>query len=203
MFSNLTASYDPIFWPIHANIDRLWWEWQQQHPDRAAGRSRFRAVAVELHGARHARHLALRLRVCALLATSCRSAWRRRSDASSRSRSRSTSKVKSFRKAEVRLHRVPQLLRSCFIRVFLNQPGADATHAGARQSALCRLSGDLRPRRMLRRSGPLRPAAAARARLRPAPAQPQHAAQPPHRRDRRPRGGCSRRRDELHDHAWS
>jgi tyrosinase len=32
----------------------------------------------------------------------------------------------SFRQAEVRLHRVPQLPRSCFIRVFLNMPGADA-----------------------------------------------------------------------------
>ena len=60
------------------------------NPDRPAGRSRLRAVAVELHDPRHARHLALRLRVRALLATSCRSAWRRRSAASSRSRSRST-----------------------------------------------------------------------------------------------------------------
>ena len=33
MFSNLTASYDPIFWPVHSNVDRLWWEWQQRHPD--------------------------------------------------------------------------------------------------------------------------------------------------------------------------
>src|SRR5918911_1337949 len=33
MFSNLTAAYDPVFWPVHANVDRLWWEWQQRHPD--------------------------------------------------------------------------------------------------------------------------------------------------------------------------
>ena len=33
MFSNLTASYDPVFWPVHANVDRLWWEWQQTHPN--------------------------------------------------------------------------------------------------------------------------------------------------------------------------
>ena len=32
MFSNLTASYDPIFWPIHVNIDRIWWEWQKRNP---------------------------------------------------------------------------------------------------------------------------------------------------------------------------
>jgi tyrosinase len=35
--------------------------------------------------------------------------------------------VKKFRRAEIRLHWVPQLLRSCFIRAFINQPGADAT----------------------------------------------------------------------------
>ena len=34
--------------------------------------------------------------------------------------------AQAFRKAEVRLHRVPQLPRSCFIRVFLNLPDADA-----------------------------------------------------------------------------
>jgi tyrosinase len=32
----------------------------------------------------------------------------------------------AFRLAEVRLHRVPQLPRSCFIRVFLNLPDANA-----------------------------------------------------------------------------
>jgi tyrosinase len=32
----------------------------------------------------------------------------------------------SFQRAEVRLHRVPQLPRSCFIRVFLNRPDANA-----------------------------------------------------------------------------
>ncbi len=32
-----------------------------------------------------------------------------------------------FKNAEIRLHWVPQLDRSCFIRVFLNEPGADAT----------------------------------------------------------------------------
>jgi tyrosinase len=28
-----TAAQDPIFWLHHANIDRLWWLWQQQHVD--------------------------------------------------------------------------------------------------------------------------------------------------------------------------
>ena len=36
-------------------------------------------------------------------------------------------KAKNFRKAEIRMHWVPQLARSCFVRAFLNQPGADAS----------------------------------------------------------------------------
>jgi tyrosinase len=28
-----TAALDPIFWLHHANIDRLWWLWQQEHSD--------------------------------------------------------------------------------------------------------------------------------------------------------------------------
>jgi len=36
-------------------------------------------------------------------------------------------KLQNFQSAEVRLHRVPQLNRSCFVRAFLNLPSADAT----------------------------------------------------------------------------
>jgi tyrosinase len=35
--------------------------------------------------------------------------------------------LKRFERAEIRLHWVPQLERSCFIRAFLNEPGADAS----------------------------------------------------------------------------
>ena len=35
MFSNLTASYDPLFWPIHSNVDRLWLEWLAMGQGRA------------------------------------------------------------------------------------------------------------------------------------------------------------------------
>ena len=30
-----TASYDPIFWMLHANVDRLWSIWQETHQDPA------------------------------------------------------------------------------------------------------------------------------------------------------------------------
>lgn len=33
MSSIATAAYDPIFWLHHCNVDRLWFEWQQEHGD--------------------------------------------------------------------------------------------------------------------------------------------------------------------------
>jgi tyrosinase len=36
-------------------------------------------------------------------------------------------KARGFSKAEIRMHWVPQLVRSCFVRAFINQPGADAS----------------------------------------------------------------------------
>jgi tyrosinase len=32
MANNLTAAFDPIFWSHHANVDRIWARWQQEHP---------------------------------------------------------------------------------------------------------------------------------------------------------------------------
>jgi tyrosinase len=38
-----------------------------------------------------------------------------------------TGQQKDFRRAEIRLHWVPQLMRLCFVRAFLNCPEADAS----------------------------------------------------------------------------
>jgi tyrosinase len=126
MFSNLTASYDPVFWPIHANIDRVWSEWQQTWPNsvpadldavltpwsyttrdtldmRRFGYEYVKSTCLVPVGAGSpvARFVSKPLEI----ADTVRAA---------------------FRQAEVRLHRVPQLPRSCFVRVFLNLPDANA-----------------------------------------------------------------------------
>ena len=127
MFSNLTTSYDPIFWPIHSNVDRLWWEWQQEHPN--SNPVELDAVltpwsytirdTLDMHrfGYEYVKSTnVLPVGVSAPVG-------------------RFTSQPidipdtvrRSFGRAEVRLHRVPQLPRSCFIRVFLNLPDADAS----------------------------------------------------------------------------
>jgi tyrosinase len=126
MFSNLTASYDPVFWPIHANIDRTWHEWQQRTPhslpvDRDAVLTPWSyTIADTLDMARFGyEYVKCAFMIPVGLATPV-------------ARFVSTpiplpdAVLRSFQQAEVRLHRVPQLPRSCFIRVFLNLPGASA-----------------------------------------------------------------------------
>jgi tyrosinase len=126
MFSNLTASFDPVFWPIHVNIDRLWAEWQERNPH---------SLPQDLHSVLtpwsyttadtldHRRFGYEYVRCAYLVPVGL--------DAPV---GRFVSKpidipepARSFRQAEVRLHRVPQLPRSCFIRVFINLPDANAS----------------------------------------------------------------------------
>jgi tyrosinase len=127
MFSNLTASYDPIFWPIHANIDRLWWEWQQNHPDGFAvnpdavmtpwGYTIQDTFDIHRFGYEYVKST----HIIPVGLTAPVGRFR------SRGIELPAAVKKGFGSAEVRLHRVPQLPRSCFIRVFLNNAEADAT----------------------------------------------------------------------------
>lgn len=125
MFSNLTASYDPVFWPIHVNVDRLWWEWQKLNPN---------STPVELDAILSPWNYTQRdtlntarfgyeyvLNTCFIPVGLDAPVGRFLSQPIPVSE-----RTRGFRKAEVRLHWVPQLDRSCFIRVFLNQPDADA-----------------------------------------------------------------------------
>jgi tyrosinase len=126
MFSNLTASYDPVFWPVHANVDRLWHEWQQVHPNGEPAdldsvltpwsytirdtldMSQF---GYEYVKSTYLLPVGLDAPVGRFVSKPI--------DVPGPVRT-------SFRSAEVRLHRVPQLVRSCFVRVFLNLPDANA-----------------------------------------------------------------------------
>jgi tyrosinase len=127
MLSNLTASYDPVFWPIHVNIDRVWHEWQQMNPQSLPADldSVLTPWSYTINDTLNMARFGYEYVKCAFvipvgLATPV---------------GRFVSKPipipeevrRSFEQAEVRLHRVPQLPRSCFIRVFLNLPDANAS----------------------------------------------------------------------------
>jgi tyrosinase len=126
MFSNLTASYDPIFWPIHANIDRLWWEWQQLNPNAVPadessvltpwGYTTADTLDMTRFGYEYVRcaftiPVGLQAPVGRFVSTPVKV----------------PKTARDPRQVEVRLHRVPQLERSCFVRVFLNLPDANAS----------------------------------------------------------------------------
>jgi tyrosinase len=126
MFSNLTASYDPIFWPIHANIDRLWNVWQEMQPH---------ALPEDVDSVMTPWSYTIRdtlkmsrfgyeyVKSTCLLPVGAESPVAR---FVSKPIDIEGSVRSSFAKAEVRLHRVPQLPRSCFVRVFLNLKDANA-----------------------------------------------------------------------------
>ncbi len=127
MLSNLTASYDPIFWPIHANIDRTWHEWQQLNPhslpqDLDAVLTPWSyTIADTLDMARFGyEYVKCAFVIPVGLGTPVGRFISQPIAIPGTVRA-------SFRQAEVRLHRVPQLPRSCFIRVFLNLPEANGS----------------------------------------------------------------------------
>jgi tyrosinase len=127
MFSNLTASYDPIFWPIHVNVDRLWWEWQERNPQSlpndldAVLTPWSYTIADTIDMARFGYEY---VKCSFLVPVGLETPVGR---FVSRPISLPDTLRGSFRQAEVRLHRVPQLPRSCFIRVYLNLPDANAS----------------------------------------------------------------------------
>ena len=127
MFSNLTASYDPVFWPIHTNIDRTWHEWQIMNPhslpadlDSVLTPWTY-TIADTLDMARFGyEYVKCAFLIPVGLATPVGRFVSQPIEIADGVGS-------SFKQAEVRLHRVPQLPRSCFIRVFLNLPDANAS----------------------------------------------------------------------------
>ncbi|HEU0215135.1 MAG TPA: tyrosinase family protein [Stellaceae bacterium] len=126
MFSNLTASYDPVFWPVHVNVDRTWWEWQTKNPT---------GLPYDLDSILSPWNYTIRdmldisrfgyeyVRCSFFMPVGMEAPIGRFVSAPIKI----DPKAKSFNKAEIRMHWVPQLMRSCFVRAFLNQPGANAS----------------------------------------------------------------------------
>jgi len=125
MLSNLTASYDPVFWPIHVNIDRAWWEWQKRNPS---------GVPFDLDSVLSPWNYTIRdtLDVARFGYEYVRGSFFMPVGLEAPI-ARFVSKpipiaanLKAFSRAEIRLHWVPQLQRSCFVRAFLNDPAANS-----------------------------------------------------------------------------
>ena len=115
MFSNLTASFDPVFWPIHSNIDRI-----PSKPDAVLTPWGY-TVRDTLDIGRFGYEYVKSTHIVPVGLTAPVGRFR------SRPIELPDAVRNGFGNAEVRLHRVPQLERSCFVRVFLNQPQADAS----------------------------------------------------------------------------
>jgi tyrosinase len=115
-----------VFWPIHVNIDRIWSQWQTRNPtglpvnlDAVLSPWSYTVrdmLDISRFGYEYVRSsyfmpVGMEAPITRFVSKPIKI----------------DKKVRSFRKAEVRLHWVPQLMRSCFVRAFVNQPGADAS----------------------------------------------------------------------------
>lgn len=125
MFIDLNAFYDPIAWGHHSNVDRLWNQWQQNHPgvnpdDLTDVMIPWNYTVQEL------------LNISKLGYEYVLDSSYHETDPSMAMTKVNTSAaninqsaVNNHSKAEVRLHGVQRAVGSHFFRVFINQPDAD------------------------------------------------------------------------------
>jgi tyrosinase len=126
MFSNLTASYDPIFWPVHANIDRLWSEWQTRNPTGVPYDldSVLSPWSYTIRDMLDISRFGYEYVCCSYFMPVGMEAPIGRFVSKP---IKINERARKFTRAEIRMHWVPQLVRSCFVRAFINQPGANAS----------------------------------------------------------------------------
>ncbi len=127
MFNDLVAFYDPIAYGHHSNVDRLWYEWQQRHPNINPDDltdimvpwqySVQQLLNISKLGYEY-------VKGSKVFATNNRAAITK---FKSEDTSLHQDVLTNHSKAEIRLHKVQRSVDSHHIRVFLNSPDADAT----------------------------------------------------------------------------
>jgi tyrosinase len=126
MANNLTAAYDPIFWAHHGNVDRLFAEWQTKHPganphdlDDVLSPLQFTPRDVlSTHDMGYD------------YAADTNQFITNPDEAYTRFVSAPVPVPEHFSaatRARIRLHRIRRPVNSFYIRVFLNDPAADAS----------------------------------------------------------------------------
>jgi len=125
MLNNLTACYDPVFWPHHSMVDHVFHRWQELHP----GQQPFEPDA-QLAGLHYVARDAASTR--ALGYEYAMDTYHFETDKNIGFSRLNTGQagvseyvLDNHARAELRLHRLIQPNRSYGIRVFLNQPDAN------------------------------------------------------------------------------
>ena len=128
MVNSGRTAFDPIFWAHHANIDRLWWEWQKQHPnggpdDPTDVLSPWTMTVGETYSISKLGYEYMQTTQSFAVNNTVPVARFVSAAAPVHAQA-----VATHRKAEIRIHNVRYTTRPGFyIRVFVNQPDADAS----------------------------------------------------------------------------
>ncbi|HWW62693.1 MAG TPA: tyrosinase family protein, partial [Thermoanaerobaculia bacterium] len=126
MLNNLTAANDPIFWAHHTNVDRLFAEWQAKHPGAKPG-----DLDDVLSPLKFTVEDTLSINDLGYdYAADTNQFLTNPAEPYVRFKSAPVPIPEHFgpgTRARIRLHRVRRPTSSFFIRVFLNQPDADAS----------------------------------------------------------------------------
>lgn len=128
MLANLTAAWDPIFWGHHGNVDRVWNLWQERHPGLgpADGDATIAPFSYRVSDSLSIERLGYEYVTGSVVFESDRKiAFSRYQTDPGDCPTRIFGD--SCRNVEIRIHDFVQPNDSCFIRVFLNQPGADGS----------------------------------------------------------------------------
>ncbi|GJM35046.1 MAG: hypothetical protein DHS20C18_40470 [Saprospiraceae bacterium] len=126
MLNNLTAGYDPIFWPHHSNVDRLFNRWQELHPglDPADTTASLSGLDYTVKDALTIKRLGYEYVIGSYYVET--NQGMKMSKFNSTKLGTSSMMLANHLKAELRLHNVIQPSVSYGLRVFINQPDADS-----------------------------------------------------------------------------
>lgn len=125
MLDNLTAGFDPIFWPHHVNIDRIFTMWQQRHPSQVPYGMDIALVGLGYNTRDALNAEALGYEYVDAAAYYVVDKNQPAGTVTLGAETINHAALSTCRRVELRLHQVKQPTESMYVHAFINQPNLD------------------------------------------------------------------------------